>query len=118
MRSEIFPEQIQLSFVYHPMKLLILGVLVMALLVFGGGACIADSDSSWRWRQEARQQVQEAHQQVMEAREQAREVRELAREHARELREDMRAQREAIREQRRQIREQMRELRRDWRNSY
>ena len=111
MRSEIFPEQIQLSFVYHPMKLLILGVLVMALLVFGGGACIADSDSSWRWRDEARERAREA-------REEGRQARELAREHARELREDLRAQREAIREQRRQIREQMRELRRDWRNSY
>ena len=40
------------------MKLLILGVLLMALLAFSGGACIADSDGSWRWRQEAREQAE------------------------------------------------------------
>jgi len=42
------------------MKLLILGVVVLVMFAFGGVACIADSDGSWRWRQEARQQVMEA----------------------------------------------------------
>jgi uncharacterized iron-regulated membrane protein len=134
-----FPEQFQVSFVYHPMKLLILGVIALVMLAFGGITCIADSDSSWRWseereharqaREQARQQVMEAReqarqareqarQQIMEAREQARHARDFAREQAQEVREEVRAQREAIREQRNRIREQMRDLRRDWPDTF
>jgi uncharacterized protein (DUF3084 family) len=86
------------------MKLLILGVVALVILAFGGVTCIADSDSSWRWRQEARQQVMEAREKAREVRQEAREARQLAREHARE--------------ERNRIREQIRDLRRDWRYTY
>jgi hypothetical protein len=106
------PEQIRISFVYHPMKLLILGVIAIVMLaVASGAACFRDSDAFWQWRNEARERA-------FEARESARQARELAREQARELRD---AQREALRAQReatRQWREQIREQVRDWRYTY
>jgi hypothetical protein len=96
------------------MKLLILGLLVVALLAAGsrrrewrdGSACY------WQWRSEARERGFEA--------------REEARERARELRQELRAQRRAAREERDRIREEirarirddMRGLRQDWRDTY
>jgi hypothetical protein len=88
------------------MKLLILGLLVVALLAAGsrrrewrdGSGC------SWRWRSEARERAFAA--------------REEARERARELHQELRAQRDAVREQRNRIREQLRDLRRDWGYTY
>jgi hypothetical protein len=105
-KSKTFPEQIQISFVYHPMKLLILGLLVVALLAAGSRRreWRDGPDCSWRWRSEARERAFEA--------------REEARERARELRQELRAQRDAAREQRDRIREQMRDFRRDWPNTY
>jgi hypothetical protein len=93
------------------MKLLILGVLAVALLATGSGReWLADSGCFWQWRAEARERA-------IEAREQAREAREAAREQARQFREKLRAERDAARERRDQfredIREQMRYFRRD-----
>jgi hypothetical protein len=85
------------------MKLLILGLLVVALLAAGsrrrdwsgGPGCY------WQWRSEARQE---------------------ARERAREFRDRMRAERDAARAERdrvrAEIREEMRNWRRDWRDTY
>jgi hypothetical protein len=109
-KSKTFPEQIQISFVYHPMKLLILGLLVVALLAAGsrrrewrdGSGCY------WQWRSEARARAFEA--------------REEAREQERELRDQLRAQRDAARAERdrvrAEIRREMQDFRRDWRDSY
>jgi biopolymer transport protein ExbB/TolQ len=114
-----FPEQIRTSFVYHLMKLLILGVVAIVMVAVASGAgCFRDSDGVARWRYEVRESAREA-------RDQAREARQVAREQALEFRdvqrEALRAQREAIREQRERIREQVRQIRenmRDWRYTY
>jgi biopolymer transport protein ExbB/TolQ len=116
---KVFSEQISLSFVYHPMKLLILGVIAIVMLaVSSGAACTWDSDGYRQWRAEARARA-------LEVGESAREAREAAREQAREFRdaqrEAWRAQRDIARERdriREQIRDQMRDFRRDWRYTY
>jgi hypothetical protein len=108
-RSRDFAEQIRVFFVYHLMKLLILGVVAIVMLAVGSGAaCLSDSDGFWRWRDEARERAIEA--------------RHLARERAREFRNQQREEMRALRERRDRIREEirdeMRDARRDWRYTY
>jgi hypothetical protein len=81
------------------MRLLILGLLVVALLAGGSRRrhWFGDSDCDWHWRTEARTRAFEARQD--------------ARERAREFRDRMRAERERMR---REIHEEMR----DWRDSH
>jgi hypothetical protein len=85
------------------MKLLLLGLLAVALLAAG-----SRRDCFWQWRTEARAEVRER---AMEAREEARE---RAWEFRQQQREALRAWREAAREQRDRIREQIH----DWRYTY
>ena len=99
-------------FVYHPMKLLILGVIAIVMLAVSSGvACMWDSDGYRQWRAEA-----------LEMRESAREAGDAAREQAREFRnaqhEAWRARRDFAREQRELVRERIREQMRDWRYTY
>jgi hypothetical protein len=104
--SENFPEQIRISFVYHPMRLLILGVIAIVMLgVASGTACIGDADGYRQWRNAVRESALQA---KAAARDAAREAREAAREAGRQARESEReaarevheAQREALRAQR------------------
>jgi hypothetical protein len=113
---EVLSEQNLFFFVYHPMKLLILGVIAIVMLAVGSGAaCIWDSDGYRQWRAEARARS-------LEMRESAREARETAREQAREFRdaqhEAWRAQRDFARERRERVQEQIREQMRSWRYTY
>ena len=118
---KLFPEQIRTFFVYHPMKLLILGLLAVALFAAG-----SSRDCFWQWSSEARQKAIEARERVIEARqearERAREFRAEQRDAWRARRDAWRAQRDAAREQRDrirdQIRRQIREDLRDWRYTY
>jgi hypothetical protein len=92
------------------MKLLILGVLVMALLAAGSSRkWLGDPGGFWQLRDEARERAFEARE---AAREQTREFRNAQRE-------EWRARRDAARERRErignEIREEMRDFRRDWR---
>ncbi len=81
-------------FVYHPMKLLILGVIAIVMLAVSRGAvCMWDSDGYWQWRAEAREFRHAQH-------------------------EAWRAQRDFAREQRERVREQIRDQMRSWRYSY
>jgi hypothetical protein len=100
-RSKVFSEQIEICFVYHPMKLLILALLAVAVLAAASGR-----DCFWQWQSRV---------QVREAREQAREFRREQRDQMRAFRDHMRAERDRIR---REIREDMRDLHRDWRYTY
>jgi biopolymer transport protein ExbB/TolQ len=105
-----------LFFVYHPMRLLILGVIAIVMLAVSSGvACIWDSDGYRQWRAETRARS-------LEMRESVREAREAAREQAREFRDSQheawRAQRDFAREQRERVREQIRDQMRSWRYTY
>jgi uncharacterized protein HemX len=112
--AKLFPEQIKNCFVYHPMKLLILGLLAMVVLAAG-----SSRNCFWQWRTEARERAIEARQ---EARERAREFREAQREELRAHRDQLRAFRENMREEsqrlRNEIRENMRDFQRDWGHTY
>jgi hypothetical protein len=97
IRGKQIPEQIAKSFVYHSMKLLILGIIAIWMLSAASGfRHRAYWDCGWR---------NEAHQHW--------------RERNREIRDDLRAQREAAREEARRIREEIRhdmdDFRHDWR---
>jgi len=96
------------------MKLLILGLLVVALLAAGSRRreWRDGSDCYWQWRSDARARAFDA--------------REEARERAREFRDRMRAERDAARAERDRIRAEIRakihddieDFRRDWRETY
>ena len=90
------------------MKLLILGLLAIALLAAGSRR---DWDCSLRWQSEARERAIEARR---EARERAREFRAAQKEEWRAQREELRAWRDAAREERDRIRHEIR----DWRYTY
>lgn len=112
-----FPEQIRIGFVYHPMKLLILGLLAVALL-----AAASSRDCFDQWRSEAHERAREAREEARAAREQAREAREQVRELQNTQREQLRAMRDEIRAERdrirREVREDLRDLHQDWSYTY
>jgi vacuolar-type H+-ATPase subunit H len=88
------------------MKLLILGLLAVALLAAG-----SSRDCFGQWRSEARERAMEAREQAREAREQVRELQKTQRQQMRALRDELRAERDRIR---REVREGLR----DWRYTY
>src|SRR5579872_6001076 len=106
-----FSEQIRPFFVYHPMKLLILGLLAFILLA----AAASGPRCFWGWRSDVREQT-------WEAREQAREFRRQQREEMHRVRDEIRAERDRIRDEiRANVRDNIREsLRRhhDWDYTY
>jgi len=111
---ETSQEQIRICFVYHLMKLLILGFLAVAMFAAASGR-----DCFWGWSSEARA---EARERSFEARDRAREARQRAREFRREQRDEMRAFRDHMLEERdrlrEEVREDMREFQRDWHHVY
>jgi len=92
------------------MKLLILGVLAVALL-----AAASSQDCFWQWRGEARERAIEAREQARVAREQAREFRRRERDEMRVWHEQIREERDRIRQE---IRDNLRDLHQDWRTTY